>query len=122
MASISVNSSVESLTLTKKQSLSLAKKKSVEKQKTMALAAQEPNPVQEEEDEKEPLVSLQEVYVDMVRNQKLDYENFQEKDVIQKTIEQKNKSTKQVMQFKTKVWKQNYMLHKLLPAPVRNEC
>ena len=40
-----------------------------------------PPPLVEDED-KEPLVSLKEVYVDMVRNQQLDFENFQGKEVI----------------------------------------
>ena len=74
--------------------------KELEKQQTKAIVF--------EEDDKEPLVQLKDVYVDMIRNQKLDFENFQGKQVLEKSIEQKYKSTRKVMEYKTKVWKPNY--------------
>lgn len=98
--------------------LMIKKKSSVNKEmlkmKTIQL------PPEDKDDDKEPLVSLKDVYVDMIRNQRLDFENFQGKQVIAKAIEQKNKSTKKVMEYKTKIWKQKYS--EVIPEQILNNC
>ena len=56
----------------------------------------------------QPLLSLKDIYIDLMRNKKLDYENFYEPSVVAKCLEQKRDLTHKVAKYKTKIWKPNY--------------
>ena len=48
------------------------------------------------------VLSLKDIYIDLMRNQKLDYENFYGPQVIAKCIEEKKEMTQKVSKLKKK--------------------
>jgi hypothetical protein len=73
--------------------------------------------------EEQPLVSLKEVYVDMIRNQQLDYENFLEPNTIANFHQEKLDSSLKVVtrhKYKRKIWKPNYQ--QIIPKKIKILC
>lgn len=67
------------------------------------------------------VLSLKDTYVDLMRNQKLDFENFYEPSVVNKCIEQKREITQKLSKYKTKIWKPDYTRITTQPKQIRKE-
>lgn len=71
----------------------------------------------------QPLISLKEVFVEMIRNHTLDYENFLEPGTISNFNQDKIDSSLKVMtkyKYKRKIWKPNYQ--QIIPKSIKILC
>jgi hypothetical protein len=69
------------------------------------------------------MISLKEVFVEMIRNHTLDYENFLEPGTINNFNQEKIDSSLKVMtkyKYKRKIWKPNYQ--QIIPKSIKILC